>query len=166
MPSEKILEQKKQYVAALSEKISGATTGVVVDYKGITVADDTKLRKALREAGVEYMVVKNTYLKISFGMSNISGLDSILEGTTAIALWNQDSFEGAKILAKQNEITKTFNVKGGFMDGAAIDVETVNALAKLPSKEVLIAKMLGGFNAPVAAFARTLNAIIEQKESA
>ena len=165
MPSEKILEQKKVIVAELTEKVANAKMGVVVDYKGITVEDDTKLRKALREADVEYKVVKNTYLRFAFGSNNLEELNSQLEGTTAIAMWSNDSFEGAKLLAKQAEALKTFNIKGGFMDGKAIDADTVNDLAKLPPREVLIAQVLGGLNAPVAAFARVLNAIVE-KESA
>ena len=165
MPSEKILEQKKVIVAELTEKVANAKMGVVVDYRGITVEDDTKLRKALREAGVEYKVVKNTYLRFAFNSNNLEELNSQLEGTTAVAMWSDDSFEGAKLLAKQAETLKTFNIKGGFMDGKAIDAETVNGLAKLPPREVLIAQVLGGLNAPVAAFARVLNAIVE-KESA
>ena len=165
MPSEKILKQKKVIVAELTEKVANAKMGVVVDYRGITVEDDTKLRKALREAGVDYKVVKNTYLRFAFNSNNLEELNSQLEGTTAVAMWSSDSFEGAKLLAKQAESLATFNIKGGFMDGKAIDAETVNGLAKLPPREVLIAQVLGGLNAPVAAFARVLNAIVE-KESA
>lgn len=165
MPSEKILEQKKVLVAELTEKVANAKIGVIVDYKGISVEDDTKLRKALREADVEYKVVKNTYLRFALGSNNLEELDSQLEGTTAIAMWSADSFEGAKILAKQAETLNTYKIKGGFMDGKAIDADTVNGLAKLPPREVLIAQVLGGLNAPVAAFARVLNAIVE-KESA
>ena len=165
MPSEKILEQKKQIVKELSEKISAAKTGVIVDYKGITVDADTKLRKSLREAGVDYRVVKNTYLRFALNENGLNELDSVLEGTTAVAFWNSDDFEGAKLLAKQAETQKTFEIKGGFMDGKAIDVETVNGLAKLPAREVLIAMVLGSLNAPVAALARVLNAIVEKENA-
>lgn len=165
MPSEKILEQKKEIVAQLSDKVANAKIGVIVDYKGITVEADTKLRKNLREVGVEYKVVKNTYLRFAFEKNNLEELNAQLEGTTAIALWNDDSFEGAKLLAKQAGSLATFNIKGGFMDGKTIDVDTVNDLAKLPPRDVLIAQVLGGLNAPVAAFARVLNSVVE-KESA
>lgn len=164
MPSEKILEQKKAIVAELTEKIANAKTGVVVDYKGITVEADTQLRKKLREAGVEYKVVKNTFLRFALNSNNLNELDEKLEGTTAIALWSDDTFEGAKLLSKQAE-SGSFAIKGGFMDGKVISVDTVNALAKLPPREVLIAQVLAGFNAPVAAFARVLNAIVEKQSA-
>ena len=165
MPSQKVLEQKQAQVAALTETLKNSVTGVIVNYEGISVADDTKLRKSLREAGVEYKVVKNTYLRFALGSNNLEELNSLLEGTTAVAMWSNDSFEGAKLLAKQAESLDSFKIKGGFMDGKAISVDTVNSLAKLPPREVLIAQVLGGLNAPVAAFARVLNAIVE-KESA
>jgi large subunit ribosomal protein L10 len=164
LPSEKILEQKKAIVAELTEKIANAKTGVVVDYKGITVEADTQLRKKLREAGVEYKVVKNTFLRFALNSNNLNELDEKLEGTTAIALWSDDTFEGAKLLSKQAE-SGSFAIKGGFMDGKVISVDTVNALAKLPPREVLIAQVLAGFNAPVAAFARVLNAIVEKQSA-
>ena len=125
MPSEKILEQKKQQVAELSEKLKGAVTGVIVDYKGITVADDTKLRKSLREVGNEYKVVKNTLLGRALKEAGIDGLDSVLEGTTAIAISNEDYVGAAKILCEYAEKSKTFEVKAGFVDGKMIDAEGV-----------------------------------------
>ena len=157
MPSEKILEQKKQQVAELSEKLKGAVTGVIVDYKGITVADDTKLRKSLREGGNEYKVVKNTLLGRALKEAGIDGLDSVLEGTTAIAISNEDYVGAAKILCEYAEKSKTFEVKAGFVDGKMIDAEGVKNLAKLPSKEVLLAQVLGGLNAPITGFATVLN---------
>ena len=157
MPSEKILEQKKKQVAALTESLKSSCVGVVVDYKGITVADDTKLRKELRESGDEYMVVKNTLLRLALKEAGISGLDHILEGTTAIALSKDNYVSGAKILAGFAEKSKTFEIKAGFVDGGAIDANGVKELAALPSKEVLVAKVLGGFNAPITGFVTVLN---------
>ena len=156
MPSEKILEQKKQQVAELSEKLKTAVTGVIVDYKGITVADDTKLRKSLRESGDEYKVVKNTLLGRALKEAGIDGLDSVLEGTTAIAISQEDYVGAAKILCEYAEKNKNFQVKAGFVDGKMIDAEGVKNLAKLPSKEVLLAQVLGGLNAPITGFATVL----------
>ena len=157
MPSEKILEQKKQQLAELSEKLKNSVTGVIVNYKGITGADDTKLRKSLREAGDEYKVVKNTLLGRALKEAGIDGLDSVLEGTTAIALSSEDYVGAAKILCEYADKSKTFEVKAGFVDGKMIDAEGVKNLAKLPSKEVLLAQVLGGLNAPITGFANVLN---------
>ncbi len=157
MPSAKILEQKKEVVAQLSEKLKSACVGVVVDYKGITVADDTKLRKELREAGNDYKVVKNTLLSRAFKDAGIEGMDPILEGTTAIAIHSEDYVSAAKILSKYAEDNKTFEVKAGFVDGKMVDEDAVKNLAKLPSKEVLIAQTLGGLNAPITGFVTVLN---------
>ena len=164
MPSEKILEQKKEIVANLTEKVSNAKIGVIVDYKGITVEDDTKLRKSLREAGCKYQVVKNTLLSRALKDAGIEGLDSVLEGTTAIAMSESDYAAGAKILSEYAEAAakanNKFKVKAGFIDGEAVDAAGVDALAKLPSKEVLIAQVLGGFNAPIQGFANVLSGTI------
>lgn len=157
MPSEKILEQKKQAVAALSESLKAAHTGVIVNYKGITVAQDTKLRKELREAGDEYMVVKNTLLRLALKDAGIDGLDHVLEGTTALAISKEDYVSSAKILAKFAETSKKFELKAGFVDGGAIDADGVKELAALPSKEVLVAQVLGGLNAPITGFVTVLN---------
>ncbi len=157
MPSEKILEQKKQVVAELSESIKASCTGVIVNYKGITVAEDTKLRKDLREAGDEYKVVKNTLLSRALKDAGIEGLDSVLEGTTAIAFSKDNYVSGAQILAKFADTNKNFEIKAGFVDGGVIDAEGVKNLAKLPSKEVLVAQVLGGLNAPITGFVTVLN---------
>lgn len=161
MPSEKILEEKKQKVAALSECLKSACVGVLVNYKGITVADDTKLRKELREAGDEYMVVKNTLLRRALNDAGIEGLDSVLEGTTAIAFSKDDYVSGAKILSKYAENSKTFEIKAGFVDGNVLDAKGVKELASLPPKEVLVAKALGGLNAPITGFVTVLNGTLK-----
>ena len=158
MPSEKILEQKKRLVSELSEKLKASCAGVLVSYKGITVAEDTKLRKELREAGVEYFVVKNTMLSRAAAEAGINGLDPVLEGTTALAVSGDDYVSAAKILSKFAETSKTFEVKAGFIDGGVVGVDEVKNLAKLPSKEVLVAKALGGLNAPISGFVGVLSA--------
>lgn len=160
MPSEKVLEQKKAVVAELVEKLQSAAAGVLVSYKGITVADDTKLRKDLREAGVDYAVVKNTLLKRAADTVGLAGLDGVLEGTTALAVSKDDYVAAAKILSKFADSNKDFEVKAGFAEGKVVDVAGVKALAKLPPKEVLIAQVLGGLNAPITGFAGVLNATL------
>ncbi len=157
MPSEKILEQKKAVVAELSERLKGSVAGVLVNYKGITVADDTKLRKDLREAGVKYTVVKNTLLKRAAEDAGIEGLDPVLEGTTALATSEEDYVAAAKILCEYAEKNKNFEIKSGYVDGGVLGVDEIKDLAKLPSKEVLVAKALGGLNAPISGFVTVLN---------
>lgn len=166
MPNALVLEKKQQQVAALSEKISAAITGVVVDYKGITVADDTALRKELREAGIEYFVVKNTLLSRAIEGTDLEEMKSVLEGTTAIALSNEDYTAAARILCKFADSHDNFKVKSGFLDGKVVDVATIESLAKLPSKEILLATVLGAFQAPIAAFARAVQAIVDKDGSA
>ena len=162
MPNAKVLEQKKQLVAELSEKISKAVTGIVVDYSGTTDADDTALRKELRENGVNYFVVKNTLLGRAVEGTELEGIKEVLEGTTAIALSEDDYTAAARILCNFAEKHDNFKVKAGFLDGKLIDLATIDSLAKLPSKEVLLATVLSAFQAPIAAFARAVQAIVDK----
>lgn len=162
MPSEKILEQKKAFVAELTEQLSSACAGVIVDYKGITVTEDTQLRKKLREAGVTYRVVKNSYLRFAFNNIGIEGLDSVLEGTTAIA-YSDDELAAAKVLCKYAEDNKNFTIKAGFSEGKALDVATVEALSKVPGKEDLLGMLAGSLSQMIAGFARVINAVAEAK---
>ena len=162
MPSQAILEKKQQQVADLKEKLSNAIAGVLVDYKGISAGDDTKLRKELREAGVEYTVVKNTILRLAFEGTELTELNNVLEGTTAIAISTEDYTAAARILGNYADKNDSFNLKGGFLDGKAIDLATVTALAKLPTKEVLLATVCSAFNAPIAAFARVIKAVADK----
>ena len=157
MPSEKILEQKQQQVAALKEAFEKANVGVLVNYNGITVEKDTKLRKQLREAGCVYKVVKNTLLSRAFKDAGIEGLDECLNGTTAIAYSENGYTEAPKILSDYAKDNENFQVKAGFIDGCAVDAKSIDALAKLPSKEVLLAQVLGGLNGPIQGFANVLN---------
>ena len=166
MPNASVLEKKQQQVAELSEKLSAAITGVVVDYKGINVADDTALRKELREAGVDYFVVKNTILGRAIDGTDLADMKTVLEGTTAIALSNEDYTAAARILCKFAESHENFKVKSGFLDGKVVDVATIESLAKLPSKEVLLATVCNAFQAPIAALARAVQAIVDKNGSA
>ena len=163
MPSAAILEQKKQIVADVAEKIKGAVAGVIVDYRGITVEEDTKLRKELREAGVDYFVIKNTLLGRAADEAGLSDIKSVLEGTTAIALSNEDHIAAARILNTFAEGKDYFEIKSGFIDGEVITVEKVKYLAKLPTKEGLIAKALGSLKAPISNLVSALNAIKAKK---
>lgn len=162
MPSEKVLEQKKAIVAELTEQIKGSVAGVIVDYKGITVADDTKLRKELREAGVKYSVVKNTLLGLAAKDAGLDGLDKVLEGTTAIAISPEDHTAAARILSKFADTHKNFSVKSGYLEGKVVDAATIDSLAKLPTREVLLATVCNAFNAPIASFARAIQAIVDK----
>lgn len=166
MPNALVLEKKQQQVAELKEKIAASVTGVIVDYKGITVADDTALRKELRENGVEYFVVKNTILSRAVEGTELEGIKSVLEGTTAIALSKEDYTAAARILCKFADDHENFKVKSGFLDGKVADVATITAIAKLPSKEVLLATVCNVLQAPIAAFARVLQAVVDKNSSA
>ena len=166
MPNASVLEQKQKQVAELTEKLSKAIVGVVVDYKGITVADDTKLRKELRENGVDYFVVKNTILGRAIAGTDLEEMSFALEGTTAIALANEDYTAAARILSKFAETNQNFKVKTGFLDGKVVDTATIDALAKLPTKEVLLATVCSAFQAPIAAFARAVQAIVDKENEA
>lgn len=162
MPSQKVLEQKQQQVAEIKALVSDSVAGVLVDYSGISAGDDTKLRKELREAGVYYTVVKNTILHRAFEDTDFAELDSVLTGTTAIAISKEDHTAAARILGKYADENESFNIKGGYLDGKVIDLATVNSLAKLPTKEVLLATVCSAFNAPIAAFARAIQAVVDK----
>lgn len=166
MPNASVLEQKQQQVAVLKEKIAAAVTGVVVDYKGITVTDDTALRKELRENGVDYFVVKNTILSRAVEGTQLEDIKGVLEGTTSLALSNEDYTAAARILCKFAEGHENFKVKSGFLDGKVVDVDTIESLAKLPTKEVLLATVCSAFQAPIAAFARAVQAIVDKNGEA
>ena len=164
MPSESVIAKKQQFVEELTEKLKNAAGGVLVDYKGITVEDDTKLRKELRENGVDYFVVKNTLLKRALNAAGIEGLDSALEGTTAIALSNDDIIAAPKVLNKKAEDSKgQFSIKLGFIDGKVISKEEVEAYAKLPSKETLLSQLVFMLQSPIQRLAIAISEI-EKKQ--
>ena len=166
MPSNAVLEAKKAKVEQLTDLIKNSVSGVLVDYKGITVEEDTKLRKELREAGVNYFVEKNTLLLRAFQNCGIEGFEEVLNGTTAIALSYEDYTAAARILCKFADAHENFKVKTGFLDGKVVDVATITSLGNLPSKEVLLATVCNAFQAPIAAFARAVQAIVDKGESA
>ena len=151
------------FVEELAQKLSSAAAGVIVEYKGISVADDTLLRRKLREAGVDYAVVKNTMLGRAAAKAGLEGLDDVLKGTTALAVSAEDPVSAAKILCEQAKNDENFKVKAGFLDGAVIDVARVNELAKLPSREGLISMLLSVLNGPIRGLAVALNAIAEKQ---
>ncbi len=160
MPSEKILEAKKAQVAEIIEALKGATTGVLVDYRGLTVEEDTKLRNDLRAAGVKYFVVKNTLLRLAAKETGLDELDSILHGPTALAI-SEDAVAPAKVIADFAKENEKFEIKSGFMDGKVMSIDEIKTLAKTPSKETLIAKMMGSLNSPISGLARLLSTIAE-----
>lgn len=162
MASAIVLESKKQAVAALAEELKGSCAGVLVEYSGVTVADDTALRAELRKDEVNYKVVKNSILKRAAAEAGIEGLDDVLNGTTALALSVEDPVAPARILKKFADSHKDFNIKAGFMDGAVVDLDTINSLASLPSKDILLATVCNAFNAPIAAFARVIQAVVDK----
>ena len=165
MPSAKILEQKQQMVAELAEKMKNAKSAVLVDYRGITVEKDTALRAELRKAGVDYTVIKNTYIKKAAKIAGIEGFDPYLEGMTAFAV-SEDPLAPAKVLCKFAEENETFNVKVGMMDGAVMSAEEVTELSKIPSKEVLIGKILGSIQSSLYGLAYVLQAKIDKEGGA
>jgi large subunit ribosomal protein L10 len=164
MPSNAILEQKQQAVAELAELIKASTSGVIVNYQGITVDKDTAMRKALREAGVKYMVVKNSLTGRACDMCGYGELKNELKGMTAIAISENDPIAPAKILKEYDEKVESFKILAGYCDGAVLDANGVKELADIPSKEVLIAKFLGSIQSPVYKFAYAIKAAAEKLE--
>ncbi len=166
MPSEKVLQQKQQMVADLSEKLKTAAAGVFVDYCGLTVEEDTQLRNKLREANIEYSVVKNTLTKRAANAAGYTEFDEILNGPTALALSFDDVVAPARVLAEFAKGKDIFEIKAGFMEGKAMSLEEVTALSQIPSKDTLYAMLAGGLNATIAGLARAIDAVREQKETA
>ena len=161
MPSANVLEQKKQVVAELVETLKAAQAGVLVDYRGITVEQDTNLRAKLREAGVEYKVVKNTLTRFAANEVGLSELDEQLNGPTALAISTTDPVAPAKVLSDFAKEVETIEIKAGFLDGKVISIDEVKTLANTPSKEVLIAKIMGSLYAPISKLVRTLQALVD-----
>ncbi len=165
MPSKSILEQKQKLVKELSERLKNSVAGVFVDYSGINVADDTKLRTDLRNANVEYTVIKNTLTKLAVKDAGLDGLDDILNGTTALATSADDLIAPAKIIGEFAEKNDNFKIKAGFMEGKVISIDEVNKLSKMPSKENLLCMLLYALNGNISGLARALQAVKEQKEA-
>ena len=166
MPSEKILAAKQAYVKELNEKLSTAMAGVVVSYNGISVADDTKLRKELREAGVEYTVVKNTMLRLAVKGTQYEALTECFKGDTAIAISPEDPAAAARILCKfaDADKSKRFTVKGGFCDGQVMDAAGVRSLSTMPNREGLLSMLAGSLSGIIGGLAVALQAVADKQE--
>ena len=163
MPSNKVLEAKKQVVEELAGKLQTAVSGVLVKYEGITVADDTALRAALRKAGIEYSVMKNTLTGRACEMVGYGDMKQYLSGMTAIAISQDDAIAPAKIMKEYADKIPSFEIKAGFVDGGVIDQAGVEALAATPSKEVLIGKMMGSLMSSLYGLAYVLQAKIDKE---
>lgn len=166
MPSNAILEQKKQIVADLAEEIKTSASGVVVNYQGITVENDTQLRKTLREAGVKYVVMKNTLTGRACEMCGYGDIKQYLNGMTAIAISQNDPIAPAKILKEYADKIESFSILAGYVDGEVLGADGVNELANIPSKETLIAKLLGSIRSPLYNFAYAIQAVIDKNGEA
>ena len=167
MPNSKVLESKKAIVDALATKLQDSTAAVFVDYKGITVAQDTELRNKFREAGVEYTVVKNTLTRFAANKAGYNQFDEMLNGTTSLATTTGDPIAPARIVcefAKKNKL-KTLAIKGGVVEGSVLSADQLNGFGELPSKNALVASVLGTFLAPISSLAFVLDQIRMQKDS-
>ena len=155
----KNLEIKKGVVADIKEKFEKAQTAVLVDYRGLTVAEDTELRNQLRKAGVEYAVLKNTMINLAVKDMGLDDMKAHLEGPTAVAFGYEDAIAPAKVLSDFVKKSKKMSIKCGVCDGAYLDEAGVQALANTPSREVLIAKIMGSMMSSVSKFVYALEAI-------
>ena len=164
MPNAKVLSEKQAIVAQLTEKVQKAAAGVIVDYKGITVEEDTALRKACRENEIDYAVVKNTLLRFAFNNTGLSELDGVLNGTTSLALCDSDVIAPARVMSEYaKKLNGKFEIKGGFMEGKVIDLATIESLASIPALPVLQAQVLGTMLAPISGLACVLKQIAEKQ---
>ena len=164
MPNAKVLSEKQAKVAALTERIQNAGSGVFVDYKGITVSQDTELRTELRKNDVEYTVVKNTLTRFALNNVGLSELDPILNGTTALATANGDPIAPIRIISEYSKkLGEIFTVKAGFMEGRVLSQQELAEIAELPSMDALYAKVLGTMIAPITGLAVCLGQVLEQK---
>ena len=167
MPNAKILNEKKAVVEQLTETLKSASSGVLVDYKGITVAEDTALRQELRDNGVEDSVVKNTLVRFAINNVGMEELDEVLNGTTSLAVSKDDPIAPMRIINKYSkQMGDRFNIKAGFMDGKVIPLADVAALAELPSKDALLGQVLGMMLAPITSLAIVIKAIAEKNGEA
>ena len=158
------VELKKPVVEEISELLNGAATAVVVDYRGLTVAEDTELRKQLREAGVVYKVYKNTMINFAIKDTEFADLAQHLEGPTAIAVCKDDATAAARVLAKFAKTAEALEIKGGVVDGSYYDAVGIGQIASIPSREVLLSKLLGSMQSPITNFARVIKQIAEKNE--
>lgn len=155
------VELKQPVVNEIKELLDGAETAVVVDYRGLTVAEDTELRKKLREAGVSYKVYKNTMIRFAAKGTAFEALDANLEGPTAIAVSKTDATAPARILAEFAKTAPALEIKGGVVEGTYYDAKGMEQISSIPSREILLGKLLGSIQSPITNFARVLKQIAE-----
>ncbi|NLP46441.1 MAG: 50S ribosomal protein L10 [Epulopiscium sp.] len=158
------VEQKQAVVNEIKEKLQGAQSAVLVDYRGLTVEQDTELRKKLREANVEYKVYKNTMLNFAIQGTDMEPLKDFLGGPTAIAISYDDPASGPRILNEVAEKNDALEFKAGVVENQLYDVEGIKKVAKIPPKDQLLATLFGSFKSPMASFARVVRAIAEKQE--
>jgi len=164
MPNAKVLSEKQAIVAALAERIKNAGSGILVDYKGITVEEDTALRTEMRKESIEYTVVKNTLTRKALDKLGMSDLDHVLNGTTSLATAEKDPIAPFRIINDYSKkLGDRFNVKAAFMEGKVLSESEIAEMAQLPSKDALYAKVLGTMIAPITGLAVCLGQILEQK---
>ena len=156
------VELKQPIVQAIADDVNGAAGLVLVDYRGLTVAEDTELRKQLREAGIIYKVCKNTMMKRAFEGTDFAGLNPYLEGPSAIAIAKENATAPAKIICEFTKKAPKLEIKAGVCEGKVYDVKGVQELAKIPSREVLLGRLLGSMQSPIANFARVIKQIAEK----
>ena len=156
------VELKKPIVEEISASIENAQSVVLVDYRGLTVEQDTQLRKKLREAGVTYKVYKNTFMNFAFKGTQFEGLSEYLEGPSAIAISTEDATAPARVLSEFAKTADKLEIKGGVVEGTKYDAKGMAAIASIPSREVLISKLLGSLQSPITNFARVMNQLAEK----
>lgn len=156
------IDLKKPIVEEIASLYDGAKSAVVVDYRGLTVEQDTKLRKNLREAGVQYKVYKNTMLRFAAQGTDFEKLNDLLEGPTALAVSKDDATAPARVLFNFSKEAKALELKGGVVEGEYYDASAIQEIASIPSKDVLIGRLLGSMQSPITNFARVLNQIAEK----
>ena len=156
------VELKQPIVAEISENIKGAQSVVLVDYRGLTVEQDTRLRKELREAGIVYKVYKNTMMNFAFKGTEFEALSEYLEGPSAVAISTTDATAPARIICKFAKEAKALEVKGGVVEGTAYDAKGIAAIAEIPSREELLSRLLGSMQSPVTNFARVMKQLAEK----
>ncbi|MBE5805926.1 MAG: 50S ribosomal protein L10 [Clostridiales bacterium] len=164
MASETILKQKEQEVKELAEKFKTAKVILLTDYRGITVSDDTKLRNDVRSANAEYKIIKNNIIKRALNVNGESGLDSLLEGPTAVIMGNEDYLEPAKVIYNFTKNNDFYKIKGGIIDGKVMTAEEIITLAKLPSRETLLSMLAGSLLGTISKFAVALEQVRLKKE--
>jgi large subunit ribosomal protein L10 len=163
MPSAKILAQKEEQLQELVSKIQNSAAGVLVNYQGITVEQDTALRTALRKAGVDYKVYKNSMTTRACDATGLGAMKEQLKGMTALAISKEDPIAAAKVMKEYSDKIETFSILGGYVDGEYVDAKGVEALAAIPSKEGLVAKILASLQSPLYGLAYVLQAKIDKE---